>query len=348
MVSKQQVRISQLARSRKERVGYYRWLGNEYVELDRLVEGIQTHCSKQIEAKTYLVLTDRSEVNLQGHAGRLKKGVGVVGNNRDLGFFIQPSLVLDESGMAIGLSSIYSWTREVGHHNKQERNYRQQPIEEKESNYWLLGAQQTKQTLAKATQIIQVADRESDIYEEWSTIPDERCHLLIRACRNRKLKEGGYLFEHLSAQDLAGNYELELKGDARIGRSRRTAHIEVRFSKVRLQRPAGLGNEYPEWVELYAVEAKEVSPPAGEPPIHWRILTTYAVHTLADALQVIEWYSWRWGIEEVFRLLMKDGFDIEDSLLSGGVRLSRGQIQVSTPCKHSSISRGSGNSPLEI
>jgi len=84
-----------------------------------------------------------------------------------------------------------------------------------------------------------------------------------------------------------------------------------------------LGNEYPEWVELYAVEAKEVSPPAGEPPIHWRILTTYAVHTLADALQVIEWYSWRWGIEEVFRLLMKDGFDIEDSLMSDGAAVQK-------------------------
>lgn len=33
---------------------------------------------------------------------------------------------------------------------------------------------------------------------------------------------------------------------------------------------------------------------------------------------IIEWYSWRWIIEEVFRILKKEGFNIEDSELESG------------------------------
>jgi transposase len=33
------------------------------------------------------------------------------------------------------------------------------------------------------------------------------------------------------------------------------------------------------------------------------------------ALCCIEWYSWRWMIEEVFRILKKEGFNIEASEL---------------------------------
>jgi hypothetical protein len=54
------------------------------------------HCLQQVEAKHILVISDSSEINLQSHVGRLKpEGIGVVGNNTDVGFYIHPSLVLD-------------------------------------------------------------------------------------------------------------------------------------------------------------------------------------------------------------------------------------------------------------
>jgi len=42
---------------------------------------------------------------------------------------------------------------------------------------------------------------------------------------------------------------------------------------------------------------------------------TIPVTTLQEALQIIEWYSWRWIIAEVFRILKKEGFNIEASKL---------------------------------
>ena len=60
-----------------------------------------------------LSVSDTSEINLQRYRGRIKReGVGVVGNNRDLGFWIHPSLMLyAESSFPLGLSHVRSWLR---------------------------------------------------------------------------------------------------------------------------------------------------------------------------------------------------------------------------------------------
>ncbi len=63
------------------------------------------------------------------HAGRLKaQGLGVVGNNRDVGFFIHPTLVVDgESGFPLGKSRLQLWSRALDHADKHQRNYQKLP-----------------------------------------------------------------------------------------------------------------------------------------------------------------------------------------------------------------------------
>ena len=45
--------------------------------------------------------------------------------------------------------------------------------------------------------------------------------------------------------------------------------------------------------------------------MHWRLLTTHRVATLADALQITRFYRQRWTIEQLFRVMKTKGFDIE-------------------------------------
>jgi hypothetical protein len=40
------------------------------------------------------------------------------------------------------------------------------------------------------------------------------------------------------------------------------------------------------------------APPEGE-PIEWLLLTTVAVETIENAIERVQWYSCRWGIEMV-------------------------------------------------
>ncbi len=81
---------------------------------------------------------------------------------------------------------------------------------------------------------------------------------------------------------------------------------------MKIQRPEALkAFDYPESVTQIAVEVEEICPPAGQEPIHWRLLTTHDVMSIEQALPVIEWYKWRWRIEQLFAALKKAGLNLE-------------------------------------
>lgn len=325
----QSVNIRQISRNRAEQVGYYRFLENENVSLSELVRSVSDACEQQVEGLHVLAISDSSEINLQSHAGRLKpEGVGVVGNNQDFGFFIHPTLVLNaESGFPLGLSTVQSWKRALDHADKHQRRYQSLPIEAKESYKWLLSAEHSHRCLSAGgvRLVTHIGDRESDLYEEWARVPDAQTHVLVRVCRDRRLwGQDTSLYAYLHQQPCAGTYAVAVLADPRIGRTAREAWLAVRLAPVQIQRPDNLSaHDYPASVRLYAVEAREVNPPAGQEPIHWRLLTTHAVVCLEQALQVIEWYRWRWRIEQLFATLKQAGLQIEATQLESVEAIER-------------------------
>ena len=265
----QSVNIRHISQDWAEQMGYYRFLDNEQVSIGELKRSLASHCQQQVEGLHVLSISDSSEINLQAHVGRLDpQGLGVVGNDRDLGFFIHPSLVLNaDSGFPLGISDVQLWSRPMAHQGKHTRNYKELPIEEKESFKWLESAAESGQCLDSggASVVTHIGDREADIYEEWVRVPNRRTHLLIRACRDRLLVGTPQsLFAYLSEQPCEGTYCFSVMADPRKGRSQREAWMAVRFTRVVIQRPKRLdGTEYPDSVSLYALEAKEILPPPG-------------------------------------------------------------------------------------
>jgi uncharacterized repeat protein (TIGR03803 family) len=109
-----------------------------------------------------------------------------------------------------------------------------------------------------------------------------------------------------------GASRAEIDLPAQPGRKRRTALLAVRFATMSLARPdrrfrAGL----PEAVSLQLADVRELCPPPGQPAVHWRLLTTHPVADAAQAWAVAERYRKRWAIEQLFRTLKTQGFDIE-------------------------------------
>jgi hypothetical protein len=49
--------------------------------------------------------------------------------------------------------------------------------------------------------------------------------------------------------------------------------------------------------------------------VHWRLMTTHEIDHLEQALQVRQWYRWRWRIEQLFATLKLAGLDIEATQL---------------------------------
>jgi hypothetical protein len=329
MKQHQTVIIRQMSRNRAEQIAYYRYLENEQVTLSELVRSLADHCQEQVAGKHVLAISDTSEINLQSHRGRLKpEGVGVVGNNKDVGFFIHPTLVVDaENGFPLGLSNVQLWSRAANRPDKHERKYSQRPIEQKESYKWLAAAERSQRCLmvGDARLVTHIGDREADLYEEWATVPDSYNHVLVRVYQDRCLfGQPQSLYTHLSAQPCVGTYTLMVTADPRRGRTAREALLTVRHTAVQIQRPANLHREdYPPSITLYAVEALEVNPPAGQSPVHWRLMTTHSIMLFEQALQVIKWYCWRWLIEQLFATLKMAGLDLEASQLESITAIQR-------------------------
>jgi hypothetical protein len=310
--------IRQSTQNESDAKGFYRFLQNDRVSEDDIVGNMINNCRSACQGKYVVCIQDTTEVNLSSHSGRIKKDgfVGTTNANKDkgLGFFLHPSLVVDaQHCIPYGYADIKVWNRSLSFQSKHERDYNNLPIEQKESYKWLEVSKNTKATLSSMVSgMIIVQDREGDIYDQFCEIPDSKTDLLIRAQRDRVLADKSKLFACLSTQQAQGTYEIIV--DAKNRRPKRKAKIEVRFKQVELKRPSNAAKHLPSSVFLYLIEAREVGY-KGEDAICWRLLTTIPVGTLEVAKACIEWYSWRWMIEEVFKVLKKEGYDIESSEL---------------------------------
>lgn len=321
MLSQQTVCLRKLAATRAREVQFGRWLANDKVTAQEIIAHACRRTGAVATGRHVLAIHDTTELNHQAHARRVS-GLGTVGNGRDVGMFLHPLLAVDASdGSCLGLAHVHHWCRT----RKAEPDYRKQPIEDKESYRWLQVAQAGKKCLSEAAMVTIVADRESDIYEEWARLPDERTHLLTRACRDRILATGGKLYAWIDAQPVQGCYCFETP--ARPGK--RTAHraqMSVRFGRVTIKRPASCPDKKaPAQIQLHVVEVKELphSVVGKEAPIHWRLLTTHPVACVQDALQCVDWYRQRWNIEQLFRTLKKQGLDVESSQVETGAGLAK-------------------------
>lgn len=318
VAERQTVCIRKLADDRSEQVKFRRLLANEAVTVEEMVAHRGAIVGVAAAGRHVLAIQDTSEINYQAQSGR-KRRLGTVGNGTDAGLFVHPVLAVDaQSEECLGLVDALVWRRT----KSKAKNYRQLPIEEKESYRWVKGGERAKAMLAEAAVITLIDDREGDIYEKWARLPDHRTRLLTRACRDRSLTDGQKLFPTLAQMPEAHRFTLELP--ARPGkRGARTAQMAVRFGRIRITRPGTCSDRNaPPEIELYAIEVRELNPPPGD-AVCWRLLTTHAVETIEQALTVIGWYRLRWHIEQLFRTLKRQGLRIEQSVVEDGEALEK-------------------------
>jgi Transposase DDE domain len=319
MVERQTVCLQKLSDDRAQRARFERFLKNQRVRMAEMVDRIGERMAALVRGRHVLAIQDTTELNYQAKAGR-KQQLGTVGNGTDVGLFVHPVLVVDAvDGGCLGLAHAQVWRRKKA----KAANYRELPIEKKESYRWLVAADGAKQALAEARMITHVTDREGDIFEQMDRLPDDKNHLLTRASQDRALVGGGRLFATLDGWEKKGRYTVDLP--AREGkRSARRAVLEIRFGTVDICRPLACSDPAaPSSIRMTAIDVREIDAPAGEEPVHWRLLTTHSVTEVHKAREVIDWYRGRWNIEQLFRTMKRQGVDIESSLIETGPALER-------------------------
>ena len=127
------------------------------------------------------------------------------------------------------------------------------------------------------------------------------------------------------ARPIAGTIELTVP---RHGKEpARQASLSISFDTVTLMPPHAKKHLPP--LRVVVVLSREDTPPPGvKQPLEWLLLSTaplwpaggQAVASLADAVERIQWYACRWGIE-VFHRILKSGCQIEDRQLGTADRL---------------------------
>src|SRR5690348_5009355 len=85
------------------------------------------------------------------------------------------------------------------------------------------------------TQLVYMADRESDIYELFSEGLSGKANWLIRAVRNRKTTDANKIREQLAEEESIG--EVTLKLSHRKKRKRRDVTLKVYISRLSLLGP---------------------------------------------------------------------------------------------------------------
>ena len=317
--------IQQIAETRAEQKGYYRFLRNDKVSEEKLINELSGRCALQVKDKVVLSIQDTTEINLKKHAQRLNKDKGVGDTTADsgIGFFVHPSLVIDAATCTpIGFSDVHIWNRRINMPDKQMRNYSQLPVAEKESYKWTKSSLKTKAALSEAKAVIIVQDREGDIFDQFIGVPDDKTFLLIRSSKNRITETDQKLWDRLGSSAVLGTYELFISADTRRKTKERTATIEVRGIEVDIKRPKNSKREAVNIRKIYAIEAREVGSSCEE-PVHWRLVTTWPVNSFDECACVIEWYTWRWQVEELFRSLKEEGYNIEASELENAMAIRK-------------------------
>ena len=288
---------------------------------EKLINELTGGTAKLCKNRIVLAIQDTSEINLTSHRNRLQSdtGLGRLDDAKgNIGFKIHPTLAVDADTLhPLGFATLNLWHRPLDMPDRHIRKHKRLTIQNKESYKWIRASNTSKDILQDAKQVIIVQDREGDIYDQLSTVPDSKHHLLIRSKCNRNLTDGGLLWDTLSETKSQGTYNIKVEGDKRRQINKRQATIEIKYIQTSVNRSASaLGNKVPQ-TPLYAVEATEINSNQSN-PIQWRLITTYPVTCFEDACLIVEWYSCRWLIEQIFRLLKHKGFNIEASELEQG------------------------------
>ncbi|WP_445360130.1 IS4 family transposase [Microbulbifer sp. EKSA005] len=290
----------------------YRFIENDKVSFDSIMSGHKSATLERIKVQP-VVLIPQDTTFLNFATDLESKEMGTLRRKETNQQLLHTSIAITPSRDNLGIIEGSMWQRD----KESSANSRYtKSIQDKESRRWLDHYESACeiQEHCPETTIVSIADREGDIHEWFQLAEDQneqrRASYIVRAKANRSLEIEGedttLLWDYMTKQKSIGKYSVGIP--KRNGEPEREAKVSVSIAEVRLQ---GKGKSKRP-LSLYAVFAKELSPPEGEKGIEWMLLTDLAVEDFKQARIIIEWYRSRWEIETYFRVV-KGGCQIESN-----------------------------------
>lgn len=306
--------------------GAYRALSNEHISAEAILAALQQDTLARVrnQAGRILVIQDTTSLDFSDHPATV--GLGPTGGGDGCsghGFFAHSALAVGSDGVPLGLLYQKTWVRDpaqVGKHHQR----RQRLIEDKESYRWIEALQAVEAAIPAEVEVLNIGDREADIYELFAAQRPSHSHLLIRAAHDRCVRgEPRHLWAAVEAASEAGQHELLVRQHPT--HAVRKATVTLRFCAVDVQPPQnGTSRADQQPVALTAILVREVGlpPESKHVPLQWLLLTDLPADDLAAALDLLRCYTLRWLIER-YHYTLKSGCRIEDRQLRTDDRLLR-------------------------
>ena len=330
---KRTVVIKHLSSSRKEEISFGRFLRNPRVSMQTILSEITQKTSEIVSGKSLLLLEDSTELSFGLNSGI--KAIGKVGTGIEDGFYSHPVLVLDaQEKHCYGLAHCHIYNqnhknKDAGYSLKERKRLNNHiSFAEKDSYRWLNSIIEAKKVCQSSASMTVVADREADIYEALSYFTEQlSIDFLIRMRIDRPVVgegENQKIMDALAKVAYQNSYKITLSATDK--RSAHQAELKVRWKEVCIKKPK---NNYDKSIassmKINVIEVKETPETVvnNEEPIHWVLLTSHPVDSFENAYQIIQWYTWRWFIEQLFRLLKSQGLDMQHSTLTTYESLSK-------------------------
>jgi hypothetical protein len=304
----------------------YRLLENERMAPEHLRRAMRQKGARDAQGRPVILLIgDTSAFSFPSSPAT--EGLGPITSNTTPGLLVHSVLAAGLDGKPIGILSQQVWARPWEDEKVTPSERKSLPIEEKESYKWIVGMAEARQAVAEANpagrrpRLIQVFDREGDIYEVFADVTQHEEGCVIRSTQNRRSAGEednlGGAHDLVAASPLLGSIEVTVERNGE--RKGRVAHVEIRSIALVLHPACPYHKRAP--LAIRMVEAREVDAPSGvKEPILWRLLTTEPCATFDEARAVVAIYTHRWLIEEV-HLILKSGCRIQDVRLRKARRI---------------------------
>ncbi|MFN7097363.1 MAG: IS4 family transposase [Gammaproteobacteria bacterium] len=313
--------------------GAYRFLSNERVDESEILHSHFLNTQNRIEASEapILLLHDTSEFS---YKRKKPEEIGFISKKklksagRDMpqhisvcGILMHASLAITQEGLPLGLTATKFWSRKVFKNTneiKRHINPTRIPVNEKESVKWLNNLENSLFSLKNnASKVINICDREGDIYELFSKAEQLNSNFIIRACVNRLANETT-IAEEMAFSSKNFNHQIDFQNTSG---EKINAKIKVFVKRLIVHPPIGKSKIYSS-MPITVVSAIENTNPKDRKRIRWTLLTNMKVDNKSAALKILDWYKLRWKIEEFFKIL-KSGFQLESSKLRTADRLAK-------------------------
>ena len=285
--------------------GAYRFFGNPVVGSEEILSGHYARMQERSrESGSVLVVHDSSQFAFDPNGER--EGLGRINKNGQA-FFGHFALVLkaDGSRTPLGLAALETWVRGEDPAGAEKKR-------------WARGVDVASARLGETQQVLHVMDREADDYALFAHLVENQHLFLIRLTHDRLLsREVGEASSRISnlLSQIDCVIERRTKLSKRVegsrsrtqkkthpARSARVAQLAIGAVPLLLPRPR-TQRDVTEQLSLTLIRVWEPSPPEGEPPVEWLLITNGSATRAEELSQLVDAYRARWTIEEFFKAL---------------------------------------------